>query len=223
MKKEKVFSAKVIGFVGQKGGTGKTNSLVLLGQYMAFDLKKKVLAVDLDFNDTLYFKSVISKHGAPDKDDLFEVLNVTIGDFLNQFEYLVSQYDYILLDTPGELKQENYLQMALAMDYAFSPIDPSSSSEIYNNAIKYVEFLNDTVNPVRIQYGGDALPFYLFNTRVRPRAELYVNSDLNVMQTYIKDAYVAMGDGLSTRVPINDPKGDYKPWCLECMMIIDKV
>lgn len=126
--------AKLVSVIGQKGGCGKTSTLVILASMLAYEYKKKVLVLDcdsiqqtitkqreLDLQALDYRKEKNEKGEETviyaDKfiyDEFFKKKKVKKFDLegcamnakgiLDKVESVYEDYDYILLDLPGTLE-----------------------------------------------------------------------------------------------------------------------
>lgn len=134
----------IIGFVCQKGGVGKSTMLTLLANYLAYIKGRKILVVDTDsLQNTIYVNRSEDRTLLDSSEDirasfdaqpyplLYPVLRCDIEN-LHQFltEQVLSlqdDYDYILVDTKGDLNQESVTSISI-FNTVFIPTAVSDSS-----------------------------------------------------------------------------------------------
>lgn len=127
----------MVSVIGQKGGCGKTSTLVIMASMLAYEYRKKVLVLDCDTIQqtitkqrgldlqAIEYKVVKDENGAEstiyaDKfiyDEFFVKKKVRMYDLegckmdaksiLDRAAEVFDDYDYILLDLPGTLENRN--------------------------------------------------------------------------------------------------------------------
>lgn len=121
----KLMNAKTIAFANQKGGVGKTTCCVNLAAVMA-DLKKRVLLIDLDPQGNATMGCGFNK-----ADAIFTSGDVLQGKAtlleaivkLNNFDLLPSNMDVTEAEINVLKKQENHLQLTLAINSILNNYD----------------------------------------------------------------------------------------------------
>lgn len=134
----------IIGFVCQKGGVGKSTMITLFANYLSYIKGKKIVLIDTDgLQNTVYINRSEDKQLLDNSDAiraafdaqpfplLYPVLRCEI-DNLHQFlvgEVLSLQddYDYILVDTRGNLSEESVEAISI-FNTVFIPTEVSDSS-----------------------------------------------------------------------------------------------
>lgn len=131
--------AKIISFANQKGGVGKSTLTSIFANYLYLEKEKKVIVFDCDFQKSMIdireseIQDIINKHSSDEvtikREDvesmLFKIVAVDpeeIPVFLKKYE---NQFDYILIDVPGNITQEGVENCYYPLDYMFIPFNDS--------------------------------------------------------------------------------------------------
>ncbi len=116
--KSEMLMAKVISFVNQKGGTGKTTLAVNIADYLHLD-GKRVLLIDSDpQGSSLDWASV------RDYDGGFTVIGLPKPTLHKDIKNLNRDYDYILIDGPPR-SYDVARSTLMASDVVIIPVQPS--------------------------------------------------------------------------------------------------
>ena len=127
---------KIISFVTQKGGVGKSTLLLLTSSALHHREKKSVLIIDTDpqqsikdirsKEESLKLKETSSKEN-PDY-DVYE-FNWYATDCVVAFQKLIAiaekKYDYVFIDLPGRLIEKELEYVVLASDIVIIPLTAS--------------------------------------------------------------------------------------------------
>ncbi len=129
---------KVIGFINQKGGVGKTTILALLATYIHENYDENIIAIDLDYpqhslNERRIADISLLQNDSDDKDSLnnlakdpfpIQTLKIEeIGDTLSEMKK--SENYLIFVDLAGTLNQKSYLNLIKDLDFAVIPLSAS--------------------------------------------------------------------------------------------------
>ena len=107
----------VVAVANQKGGVGKTTVAMLLGAALAG--RHRVLVVDVDRQQSTVWWAENARDGLP-----FDFAGSQHPNMLGRLTEL-TDYDYIVVDTPGSLEDTAVLETVLdAADYAIVPLTP---------------------------------------------------------------------------------------------------
>ncbi|KJL40158.1 ParA family protein [Microbacterium trichothecenolyticum] len=108
---------KVIAVANQKGGVGKTTVAMQLGAALAG--RHRVLVVDVDRQQSTVWWAENARDRLP-----FDFAGSQHPNMLGRLTEL-TDYDYIVVDTPGSLEDTAVLETVLdAADYAIVPLTP---------------------------------------------------------------------------------------------------
>ena len=121
----------IILFANQKGGVGKTTLCALFSNYLA-DKEVPLLVLDADIQQTLKKQREDDlkqlKQQSPDEDPeklvRYNVRSVTISNQQNTraiMDYLKQQKATIIIDTPGSLSQDGFVELIAKTDYIICP------------------------------------------------------------------------------------------------------
>jgi chromosome partitioning protein len=129
---------KVIGFINQKGGVGKTTILALLASYIHENHDENIIAIDLDYpqhslNERRIADISLLQNDSDDEANLnnlvkdpfpIQTLKIEeIGDMLSEMKK--SENYLIFVDLAGTLNQKSYLTLIKDLDCAVIPLSAS--------------------------------------------------------------------------------------------------
>lgn len=231
-------NGKVIIVGNQKGGTGKSLVTTLLANTLhQLDETIKVLVVDLDdLQETLYSKRLQELSEPKTKEKLeknnlsaYCILTMNSQDFTDEkHAELCSEYDFIFLDMPGNLKQEGVMGAYLFADYLFIPMgdsfaDLDSSKKFIDFYLENVKVSRDSINLTTHVYG--------FFSRVKANESLfkqaYAKKDdltywrIPFFKNIIPDNTTSFKKEFSTIIPYKSKKkNDYEDFIEEAIQVI---
>lgn len=136
---------KIITFYNNKGGVGKTTSVINIAYYIHKD-GKRVLVVDCDSQQNSYrfFKGDDELHSRYENIDIIMYSGQNSETFsLSSYE----DYDYIILDLPPTMNDFTSSMLSIC-DYVFVPI------ELGMFAVQGIPVVIDTVNQTKAKFGG---------------------------------------------------------------------
>ncbi|MFK7973530.1 MAG: ParA family protein [Rickettsiaceae bacterium] len=219
---------KIISVVAQKGGTGKTTTVLELAYQLSIIKNYTIVVIDLDglatatkqltghknhksgIYDTIVYSTLIEKTLVPahdfwkntlvspgdmrldDCDEKIQKTLIAKEQILNRaISNLVNKVDFILIDTPGELK-ERAVNALVASTHYLLPICPSEYGADAVSNVQYIaNQIKTSVNP-KLEFMG------ILMTRVNSNS----SNDLKDLIARIK---VNHGDELiSTKVPFSN-------------------
>lgn len=109
---------QVVAIVNQKGGVGKTTTTMNLAAVMAKNAR--VLMVDVDPQQSATEWAETAGDRLP-----FDFAPTINPQSLSQLRQLEGDYDYVFVDTPGNLETESILKAVLEVaDFAVLPLNP---------------------------------------------------------------------------------------------------
>lgn len=136
------------------------------------------------------------------KEEEYEVINISSSEFINQLDFLQDNYDIILIDFPGNLKQNGVVETLHFVDVIIIPFEPNQTDlrptltfyyNIYEGIIESRRKIGKktTVRGVMNRVLPNVLEFkeILKNKKTLP---------FELMQNYIKDSRVDYQRNLST-------------------------
>lgn len=138
----------IVSFSSQKGGSGKTSTLMLTATYLNYYFDKKICVVDLDIQKSFFNKrkdeikylellasqndgelhpalkeAKILKKLQQENKELYKIFTFSFDDedLLNHIIELEKEYDIVFLDFPGTLDIRIISNLLLIIDYIFIP------------------------------------------------------------------------------------------------------
>lgn len=186
-----------IAFENPKGGVGKSTLTALFAGYVHSIAGQNGLTigvVDIDDMQNTIGKlrnSEISDETFNDKDDSeYQIINISSAEFIGQLSFLKDNFDIILVDFPGNLKQNGVIEALHFIDIVIIPFEPNKTDlsptiYFYNHVYKDIieartgAGLKTTVRGVMnrvmpnvlefrdIVANKDALPFKLMNNFIK--------------------------------------------------------
>ncbi len=134
-------SAKIISMGNSKGGVAKSTLASIFSTYLHTKTDYKICVLDLD-----YFQASLSdqreddlKNENVDPDELFDLLAVTPSHLLGYIEELKEDYDYIFLDVPGNMEDEDLTSIYRKVDIMIIPFD-TSKYDVRGTAKFYIKY-----------------------------------------------------------------------------------
>ncbi|MBB3125242.1 cellulose biosynthesis protein BcsQ [Mesoflavibacter sabulilitoris] len=222
---------KVISFVGEKGGIGKTTINIMAASALHYYFKKSVLLIDSDNPQFSSFKKrksdlkifgdfleddhkpykVIKAKANPNESDRYNGI-LTVQEIVEEND---GKYDYIIIDFPGNIN-EDMTSGLIHVDYAFIPfshdqLEIESSTSYYKKLMKFF-ILNEDTNLKK------AFLFYNRYQRVKKNkysklTELLKQSNFNIgedafkynlLETYVLDKTIYQEEFRNTLFSFNE-------------------
>jgi len=161
--------SKVLIIGGQKGGTGKSTITSFIANYLSNHSSLKLLVIDADDMQ----QSLLSKRNTELANNMYTEEKAPyrlIGSLSNQVSSLISTYDdvydIIMVDLPGNLKQEGVFGIYALANYILFPITPDFVN--LNSFIKFLELYKEDVVPVQQKLAVECkIAAFLNNVNVR--------------------------------------------------------
>jgi len=161
--------SKVLIIGGQKGGTGKSTITSFIANYLSNYSKLKILVIDADDLQ----QSLLSKRSVELNNNIYmedKAPYRLIGSLSTQVSSLISTYDdvydIIMVDLPGNIKQEGVLSVYALANYILFPILPDFVN--LNSFLKFLELYKEEVIPIQQKLAVDCkIAAFLNNVNVR--------------------------------------------------------
>lgn len=196
---------KIVAVINQKGGAGKTTTVMGLASFAARDHNVLVVDVDPQQSVTQWAQAAEDTEDTPDLG--FDVATETDPEVLSGVKNL--DYDLVFVDTPGSLETPDVLKVVIEnSDFVVMPSETSALS-----VLPLVRTWRDLVEPA----GREHL---VVLTRVDVRSkndledtrELVTGAGLNVAGTHIRSYKAHERAPISGLVPANysDYRSDLK-------------
>ncbi len=229
---------KVITFINEKGGTGKTTSCFNIGKVLSE--KKKVLLIDIDgqagnltfhagikkndnmltIHDVLYKNkpldsAIINIEGKLDIVPATTVVaeisqTAKIKTMKSVIDSVRDKYDYILIDV-NPAPQWSHVLSLCASDYVIIPILPDVTSIEGTNAI--IETINEVVESVNpdLKILGILINKNVNNTNLSKEVKDTINEIAEQVGTSLFDSTIRMTVTMAESVAFHKAVTDYDP------------
>lgn len=146
----KIFNPGVVVSVGnQKGGVGKTVITSLIANYIHKHYTKKGIKIavvdsdDLQASLTTLREMESNEMSEKEKEKLYQLVKISSNDVPSQIEILREEYDIILIDLPGNLKQAGVIAVYHLIDVLFIPSQTSSLD--IDSTLKFINLYKEVI------------------------------------------------------------------------------
>lgn len=150
-----------LAFENPKGGVGKSTITALFAGYIHTNAKDTELTIGVvDIDDAQNTIGKMREYEKSQSDNIkeeYEVMNISSTEFIAQMDFLREQFDIILVDFPGSLKQPGVVETLMMIDIIIIPFSPSPIE--VQATIEFYNFYKQNILAVRESNG--------FNTTVR--------------------------------------------------------
>ncbi|MBS4814918.1 MAG: ParA family protein [Bacteroides sp.] len=122
-----------VAFENPKGGVGKSTLTALFAGYIHSQSNEEgglsIAVVDIDdMQNTIgKLREDEAEDGIMKKEEEYEVINISSSEFINQLDFLQDNYDIILVDFPGNLKQNGVVETLHFVDVIIIPFEPNQT------------------------------------------------------------------------------------------------
>lgn len=214
-----------LAFENPKGGVGKSTLTALFAGYVHSlgedGIKIGVVDID-DMQNTMGRLRQTEMEDSSNLNEEYEVMNISSSEFISQLDFLKENFDVILVDFPGNLKQNGVVETLHFIDIVIMPFEPNNTDlsatlyffdNVYKNIIKTRKEngMKTTVRGVMNRVMPNVLEF----------KEIMKNKEslpFQLMDSYIKDSRVDYQRNLSTL------SGNYHHPCDQfCEEVIDLI
>jgi chromosome partitioning protein len=144
---------KIISFAAKKGGVGKSTLTSIFANYLQHQTNDSFIVCDLDYDQkTLAAKRESELLEGRDTQDLYALEVIKSSDFSEVFKNAIDgNFDYVLLDIPGNLEQAGIRQALAYCDHIIIPCHYSESD--VQSFVDYVKFIREEIDPMRVKFG----------------------------------------------------------------------
>jgi cellulose biosynthesis protein BcsQ len=142
-------NSKIICFSTQKGGGGKSTTTSIFANWLHFVKKKKIVVVDLDHQSTLTAIRLTELNQDPDIDQssLYTIISCKADEFPQLIENIENDYEYIIVDFPGNISQKDILGCYAYVDTMF--VTANYNSGDVSSTLGFVEKMKEVIIPTR--------------------------------------------------------------------------
>ena len=125
-----------LAFENPKGGVGKSTLTALFAGYVHSMGEDGINIGVVDIDDMQNTMGRLRQSESDESNNLkeeYEVMNISSSEFINQLDMLKESFDVILVDFPGNLKQNGVVQHFFFMQELGSPLLSASSTLIQSS------------------------------------------------------------------------------------------
>ena len=132
-----------VAFENPKGGVGKSTLTALFAGYIhSMNVKGEGLSVGVvdidDMQNTIGRLRGSELSAAEEEQEEYQVINISSSEFIQQLDFLKDNFDIILVDFPGNLKQNGVIEALHFIDVVIIPFEPNKTDlsptvYFYNN------------------------------------------------------------------------------------------
>lgn len=221
---------KIISFVNQKGGVGKSKLTQIICNSLHKSGKKTVV-FDMDQQYSIYYLRQAELAGMKtkgEKIDTYPILPVRPQKFLESVRPFYNEgYEYVFVDLPGSFEAPHVKEIYSWLDYAFVPM--ATSPEDLMSSQHFISLMEKEIRPIREEKKLNYSLYGIFN-RIDPKMLRFKEAKENAsrlfnipfMESYFTEQKSAFQDLASTIYPYRTSKG-YKAvndFCYEVEQII---
>lgn len=194
-----------LAFENPKGGVGKSTLTALFAGYVHAMGEDGIKIGVVDIDDMQNTMGRLRQSESDDSNNLkeeYEVMNISSSEFINQLEFLKESFDVILVDFPGNLKQNGVVETLHFIDIVIMPFEPNNTD--LSATLYFYENVYKNIIKARKENGMKTTVRGVMN-RVMPNVlefkEIIKNKEslpFQLMDNYIKDSRVDYQRNLST-------------------------
>lgn len=204
----KILPGIFVAFENPKGGVGKSTLTALFAGYIHATAKETGLTVGVvdidDAQNTIGKMRLFEATQQESLDEEYQVMNISSSEFIENMDFLKENFDIILVDFPGNLKQAGVVETLMMIDVLIIPFEPSKIEIMHT--INFFDYYKANIMSKREELGYKTTVRGLPN-RVVPNLieykDLVANQNefpIKLMEQHIKESRVQFQRNLSTLI-----------------------
>lgn len=204
----KILPGIFVAFENPKGGVGKSTLTALFAGYIHATAKETGLTVGVvdidDAQNTIGKMRLFEATQQESLDEEYQVMNISSSEFIENMDFLKENFDIILVDFPGNLKQAGVVETLMMIDVLIIPFEPSKIEIMHT--INFFDYYKANIMTKREELGYKTTVRGLPN-RVVPNLieykDLVANQNefpIKLMEQHIKESRVQFQRNLSTLI-----------------------
>lgn len=204
----KILPGIFVSFENPKGGVGKSTLTALFAGYIHATAKETGLTVGVvdidDAQNTIGKMRLFEATQQESLDEEYQVMNISSSEFIENMDFLKENFDIILVDFPGNLKQAGVVETLMMIDVLIIPFEPSKIEIMHT--INFFDYYKANIMSKREELGYKTTVRGLPN-RVVPNLieykDLVANQNefpIKLMEQHIKESRVQFQRNLSTLI-----------------------
>lgn len=199
-------------FENPKGGAGKSTLTAIFAGYLHSVGKEQGLEIGvIDIDDIQNSVNKLRQlEETEETSGEYRIMSISSSDVIDQMDFLKEEFDIILIDFPGNLKQEGVIEILHLIDVCIIPFEPNQISlmatldfyELYTgiiaerskNGLKtIVKGVPNRVVPNLTEYKSliaekDSLPFELLDNHIKESKVEFQRNITTLMNEYRNNA-----------------------------------
>lgn len=197
-----------VAFENPKGGVGKSTLTALFAGYIHASAKDNGLMIGVvDIDDAQNTIGKMRMYETTQKENLgeeYQVMNISSSEFIDNMDFLKDNFDIILVDFPGNLKQPGVVETLMMIDVLIIPFEPSKIEIMHT--LSFWNYYKDRILSKRNELGYKTTVRGLPNrvvTNLIEYKELIATQDelpFKLMKNHIKESRVNFQRNLSTLI-----------------------
>ena len=204
----KILPGIFVSFENPKGGVGKSTLTALFAGYIHATAHSSGLTVGVvdidDAQNTIGKMRLFEATQQESLDEEYQVMNISSSEFIENKDFLKENFDIILVDFPGNLKQAGVVETLMMIDVLIIPFEPSKIEIMHT--INFFDYYKANIMSKREELGYKTTVRGLPN-RVVPNLieykDLVANQNefpIKLMEQHIKESRVQFQRNLSTLI-----------------------
>lgn len=208
----KILPGIFVAFENPKGGVGKSTLTALFAGYIHSTAKETGLSIGVvdidDAQNTIGKMRVYDAAQQENLDEEYQVMNISSSEFIENMDFLKENFDIILVDFPGNLKQPGAVETLMMMDVLIIPFEPSKIEIMHT--LSFYNYYKESIMSKREELGYKTTVRGLPNRVVAnliEYKELIANQDelpFKLLKNHIKESRVSFQRNLSTLISSYD-------------------
>lgn len=204
----KILPGIFVAFENTKGGAGKSTLTALFAGYIHANRGETGLTIGVvdidDAQNTIGKMRLFDAMEGEDISEEYQVMNISSAEFINSVEFLKENFDIILVDFPGNLKQPGVVESLIMMDIIIIPFETSKIEVMHT--IDFFNYYKEKILSKREELGFKTIVKALPNrvmANLLEYKELVANKEdlpFELMNTHIKESRVQYQRNLSTLI-----------------------
>lgn len=208
-------TTRIISFVSQKGGVGKTTTSIIAATNFKYHFNKDVVILDIDVRQSsssvLRRKNISYCNDQSLIDNAYPIVEVNYDNIYDKINEYYGKVDYIIVDFPGTMSAEMakglfYIEY-MFIPFSYDELEIEATKVFYNSIIKhYYNNEKALCKDVRLffcKYTEAASKTY------KGMREVFEGNGINMLENVVKDLKIYPNKYRDTLIPIPDSKENY--------------
>lgn len=151
----KILPGILVAFENTKGGVGKSTLTAIFAGYLHSIGKDKGIQVGVvdidDAQNSIGTLRLSDQAQAENLDEEYQIMSISSSEFTKQIDFLKKSFDIILVDFPGNMKQQGVVESLMLIDIVIIPFEPSKIE--VTPTIKFYQYYDENIKSKREALG----------------------------------------------------------------------